>query len=404
MIKILSNILSNSFKFTPICGTISVSITEGDKIVAIKVRDTGIGIPKNEIAKLFDRFYQVDSSFTKEYEGTGIGLALTKELVELQHGTIAVESELGLWTEVTLHFPLGRDHFRDEDILTYDKDDRSSIPVQTEEYISDNNERDLTDEGGHSLREEQHIVLVVEDNEDMREYIRECLERDYSVVEAMNGEEGIRKAEEIIPDMIISDIMMPKLNGIELVRGLKNDERTSHVPIIILTAKSGRESKLEGLEIGADDYLTKPFDTKELQVRVRNLINLRKKLQEKFTATQYNEPKGEEKRISSVDEKFMIKVKEVIERHISEEDFSIEDFGKEVGMSRMQIHRKLKALIGKSANRYIRSFRLERARRILEERNENISEVAYSVGFGSPAYFTRCFKEEFGHPPSELRG
>ena len=403
MTKILSNILSNALKFTPPPGTVSVSITEGDMIVDIKVRDTGIGIPKNEIPRLFDRFYQVDSSVTKEYEGTGIGLALTKELVELQHGSITVESEMGLWTEVTLKFLLGRDHLRDEDVLIAEKDDKPFVPLQGEPYISDNMERDLPEETGHSLREEQDIVLVVEDNHEMREYIKGVLEREYSVVEAVNGEEGLRKAEEIIPDMIISDIMMPKLNGVELVKALKNDERTSHVPIILLTAKAGQESKLEGLEIGADDYLTKPFDTRELQIRVKNLIDLRKRLREKFTATQYNEPTSEKKKISSVDEQFMTKVKEVIERHLSEEDFSVEDFGREVGMSRMQVHRKLKALIGNSATRYIRSFRLERARRILEERNENISEVAYSVGFGSPAYFTRCFKEEFGYPPSELK-
>jgi signal transduction histidine kinase/ligand-binding sensor domain-containing protein/AraC-like DNA-binding protein len=405
MIKILSNILSNSFKFTPPGGTILVSIAEGDKSVELKVRDTGIGIPKNEISKLFDRFYQVDSSFTKEYEGTGIGLALTKELVELQHGTISVESALGLWTEVTLTFPLGRDHLKDEDILVDERDDTSSVPVQEDRYIpSDNKERDLSSEGELSSGEEKHIVLVVEDNYDMREYIKESLAKDYSVQEAMNGEEGVRKAQDMIPDMVISDLMMPKLNGIELVRVLKNDERTSHVPIIILTAKSGQESKLEGLEIGADDYLTKPFDIKELQIRVKNLIDIRRKLQEKFAKTGFNAPKGEGRKIGSVDEKFLIKVNEVVEKHLSEEDFGIEAFGKELGMGRMQIHRKLKARPGKSASRYIRSFRLERARRILEERNENISEVAYSVGFGSPAYFTRCFKEEFGHPPSDLKG
>jgi len=272
MTKILSNILSNALKFTPPPGTVSVSITEGDMIVDIKVRDTGIGIPKNEIPRLFDRFYQVDSSVTKEYEGTGIGLALTKELVELQHGSITVESEMGLWTEVTLKFLLGRDHLRDEDVLIAEKDDKPFVPLQGEPYISDNMERDLPEETGHSLREEQDIVLVVEDNHEMREYIKGVLEREYSVVEAVNGEEGLRKAEEIIPDMIISDIMMPKLNGVELVKALKNDERTSHVPIILLTAKAGQESKLEGLEIGADDYLTKPFNGRELAARVRAIL------------------------------------------------------------------------------------------------------------------------------------
>jgi YesN/AraC family two-component response regulator len=237
----------------------------------------------------------------------------------------------------------------------------------------------------------------------MREYIKESLDSNYKVEEAVNGEQGIRKALKIIPDLIISDMMMPKMDGNQLTRILKNDEKTSHIPIIILTAKSGHESKLEGLQTGADDYLTKPFDIKELSIRIENLINIRRKLQEKFSKIENKTTKPIEKKLSSIDEKFIIKVTEIIGKHISEEEFSMEDLGNELGMSRMQIHRKLKALTGKSASRYIRSFRLERAKEILNERNENISEVAYSLGFGSPAYFTRCFKEEFGYPPTELK-
>ncbi len=403
MTTILSNVLSNSLKFTPSPGMIHVSLREDGSLVTIKVRDTGVGIPENEIPKVFDRFYQVDSSFTKDHEGTGIGLALTKELVELQHGKIAIESELGHWTEVTLLFPLGRAHLKDDEILTAEKEDPTLPSIREELVRIERNGGDAAAEDDAATTEERPIVLVVEDNDDMKEYIRDVLEKDYAVEEADNGEEGIRKAEEIIPDMIISDMMMPKVNGSELVKTLKNDERTSHVPIIILTAKAGQENKLEGLELGADDYLTKPFDPKELQVRVRNLILLRKNLQEGFATIAYGEPVQGRRRISSIDEKFMTTLNEVLERHISDEGFSMEDLGKEVGMSRMQIHRKLKALTGRSASRYIRRFRLERARAILRERNENISEVAYALGFGSPAYFTRCFREEFGYPPRALR-
>ncbi len=404
MTKILSNILSNALKFTPSTGTIHVSVGESDNLIELKVRDTGIGIPENEIPKVFDRFYQVDSSVTKEHEGTGIGLALTKELVELLHGKITIKSEPGLWTEVTLIFPLGRAHLNEEDVGMDENDDNPSASILEEHIPPEGNTKDVFVEETTPAKEEWQIILVVEDNHDMKGYIRGVLEKNYLIEEADDGEEGIRKAVEIIPDMIISDMMMPKLNGSELVKTLKNDERTSHVPIIILTAKAGQESKLEGLGIGADDYLTKPFDPKELQVRVKNLIALRRKLQQRFATIAYSEPAKGRRKISSIDEKFMTTLKEVIERHLSEEGFGMEDLGKEVGMSRMQIHRKMKALTGRSAGRYIRRYRLERARAILRERNENISEVAYALGFASPAYFTRCFREEFGYPPSSLRG
>jgi len=202
-------------------------------------------------------------------------------------------------------------------------------------------------------------------------------------------------------------MMMPKMDGNELVTILKNDEKTSHIPIILLTAKAGQENKLEGLEVGADDYLTKPFDIKELHIRIKNLISIRKKLQEKFRNPEYYQPaklKVEEKRLSSLDEKFINKVNDAIEKHLSEEDFNAEEFGVEVGMSRAQFYRKLKAITGMPASIYLRTVRLTRAKKMIEEKQGNISEIAYSVGFSSPSYFTKCFKDEFGYPPSEAEG
>ncbi len=412
MMKILTNIISNAFKFILNEGRITISVKEIENhFVEIVIRDTGIGIAKEEIPKLFDRFYQVDSSHTREYEGTGIGLALTKELVELHHGKIDVESikaddreEIRGWTEFKLQFLLGREHLLKDEVVNPDETvNEFRINNSDNKLIEDSNQiinknLRIDDIDGES---DKTIILVVEDNYDMRTYIKESFNPDYIIEEAINGEQGVRKAEKIIPDLIVSDMMMPKMDGNELVRILKNDERTSHVPIILLTAKAGYEDKLEGLETGADDYLTKPFDIKELQIRVRNLINIRKKLQEKFSKIEFKPVK--DKKLNSLDEKFMTRVNEIIEKHITEEEFTIEDFGKELGMSRMQIHRKLKGLTGKSASRYIRSFRLERAKQMLSKSGQNISEIAYSLGFGSPAYFTRCFKEEFGHPPSELK-
>ncbi len=443
MMKILTNLLSNAFKFTPEEGTVTVSITEShaefisasstkreipkqvqhDNIkgfVEIKIKDTGIGIPQEEIPKLFDRFYQVDSSFTKEHEGTGIGLALTKELVELHHGKISVKSKVtdsdnapkaegNSWSEFTITLPMGKDHLKDDEIIKTGKTEASILPAEQEVYTSSLSKtatesiaQSINDDLMKEQLEEKTIILVVEDNYDMREYIKESLGNGYRIEEAVNGEQGVRKAEKIIPDLIISDMMMPKMDGNELTRILKNDEKTCHIPIILLTARSGQENKIEGLETGADDYLTKPFDTKELQIRIKNLIALRKKLQEKFSKFDIHPPVIENKKLSSYDEKFMYKVMEVIEKHISEEDFSIEEFGNEVGMSRTQFHRKFKAITGKPASMFLRSLRLTRAKKMIEEQQGNISEIAYSVGFSSPSYFTKCFREEFGFPPSDL--
>ena len=245
------------------------------------------------------------------------------------------------------------------------------------------------------------IVLIVEDNKDVRGYIKEILNKEYSIEEAINGEQGVRKAEKIIPDLIISDIMMPRMDGNQLTRILKNEEKTCHIPIILLTAKSEQESKIEGLETGADDYLTKPFDTEELKVRIKNLIDIRRKLQEKFRKDG-PAPFKEVKHFGRLDQNFIDKINKTINEHLSEEEFSIEDLGNEVNMSRSQVHRKLTALTGKSPSLYMRSIRLAKARELILEQSGNISEIAYSVGFSSPAYFTRCFKEEFGTPPSEI--
>ncbi len=290
MIKVLSNLLSNAFKFTPVRGNVVITIAETQKDTAeIRIKNTGVGIPKQELPKLFDRFYQVDSSQTKEYEGTGIGLALVKELIELHYGTITVDSETGDngkagWTEFTISLPLGRAHLKDDEILTTDKGlIENETSVYETEYVSPG----IMIESEPVQDDTKTVVLVVEDNYDMRQYIKESLLDSYVVEEAVNGEQGVRIAENIIPDLIISDLMMPKMDGNELTRVLKHDERTSHIPIIILTAKSGQENKIEGLQTGADDYLTKPFDLQELRVRVENLINTRKKLQEKFSRGEF---------------------------------------------------------------------------------------------------------------------
>ncbi len=426
MIKIITNLLSNAFKYTKIDGQITVTINEtNDKFIEIKIKDTGIGIPKEELPKLFDRFYQVDNSPTREYEGAGIGLALTKELVELHHGKIFVDSLFETqnpdkrgWTEFTIQLPAVKEHLKDLEIIE---------GIKTEIYpdtkLNDYQKtalKSLRDADNHILEinknkrylnksfsnndfhdDERNLILIVEDNRDVRNFIKDTLINIYQIEVSANGREGVDKAKDIIPDLIICDIMMPKMDGLELTKILKNDEATSHIPIILLTAKSEQEIKIEGLEFGADDYLIKPFDTKELKARIKNRIELRKQLQRKYSSLEYFENEKENK-LTNPDEKFMSDVMNIIEKHLPEEDFSIEQLNKELGLGRVQVYRKIKALTGNSPSRFIRSVRLAKAKKMIKENKNIISEIAYAVGFSTPAYFARCFKEEFGYPPSEF--
>ena len=396
--KIITNLMSNAIKFTPKGGTISFSLNIIDHTLEIIVKDNGIGIPKSKLPRVFDRFYQVDGSRTREYEGTGIGLALTKELVELHKGQIFLDSEEGKWTEVNIYLPLGKEHLSDEEIIEKYDTEEKQIELLKDETVPGNREKE--DKLTENLVDKT-IVLVVEDNNDVREYIKDALSEVYHVEEAANGEQGLRKAEQYIPDMIISDIMMPKMDGYEMTRQIKKDEKTSHIPVILLTAKSDKASKLEGLGLGADDYLIKPFDTAELLVRIKNLIDTRKFLQDKFSRESVVNHKIDKPKFSQIDEVFISRIMGVIEENISDEEFSIEDIATEIGMGRTQIYRKIKGLTGKSPSVYLRSIRLSRAQEMIQKREATISEISFKVGFSSPAYFSRCFKEEFGYSPSE---
>jgi signal transduction histidine kinase/ligand-binding sensor domain-containing protein/DNA-binding response OmpR family regulator len=395
--KIINNLLSNAFKFTPEGGRIDFKVEQLINEVEIGITDNGIGIPKERIDKIFDRFYQVDSSHTRQGEGTGIGLALTKELVELHKGKIKVESKEGEGTTVSVQLPLGKDHLKPEEIV--DKQVEEIIP-ETEELseplLDTENRKEKTDLDV-LLDTDKPLLLIVEDNSDVRSYIISHLEEDYRIQEAVDGEDGLEKALNHIPDLIISDVMMPKMDGFELCNKLKTDERTSHIPIIMLTAKATSKDKIEGYETGADDYIMKPFDADELKARIKNLIEIRRNLQKKFSENEYSIPKE----LSSIDEQYLKKAFQVINEHLSEEEFSVEQFCLEVGMSDVQNYRKLKALTGRSPSSFIRSIRLKKAKNMIEERRGTISEIAYSVGFGSPSYFTKCFKEEYGYLPSE---
>ncbi|HZK07066.1 MAG TPA: two-component regulator propeller domain-containing protein [Bacteroidales bacterium] len=430
--KVVNNLLSNAFKFTEKGGKIKVSITllnpslrgethgtpnlpKGVRGVQITFSDTGIGIRKEKLPHVFDRFYQVDEQQMKTYLGTGIGLALTKELVELHHGTITVDSEAGVGTTFTVFFPLGKDHLTEDEIYlrkVSNSDAGKKISETDDDLLNDDylfsQDVEIKTEIKTEVIENSNLplLLIVEDNEDMRSYIKSHLVGSYNIMEATNGKEGAEKAIERIPDLIVSDLMMPELDGNEMTLQLKTDERTSHIPIILLTAKVSKESKMEGLETGADDFLTKPFDADELLVRINNLIKQRKRLREVFgKKLSYSvSPKLTDLKdsgITSMDEQFLIKAYEVAEKGMSDSEFGVSSFSGQMGLSRMQLHRKLKAITDQSATEFIKIIRLNKAAVLLKSKSATVAEIAYDTGFSSPSYFSACFKEHFGETPLE---
>ncbi|MDP2362624.1 MAG: ATP-binding protein, partial [Ignavibacteria bacterium] len=395
--KIINNILSNAFKFTADGGTIEVIVNYNDKNLNITITDTGIGIPKAKMQKIFDRFYQVDGSHTREQEGTGIGLSLTKELIELHKGNIEVESEEGKGSSFIISIPLGTDHLKPEEICESEAGKIESL--QFDKPFADIPEnKTLQLDSDLIIETEKPLLLIVEDNYDVRNYIKDNLNSGYRIMEAVDGEDGWNKSIENIPDLIISDVMMPKMDGFELCRKLKTDERTSHITIILLTAKAAKQDKLEGYEIGADEYIMKPFEPDELSARIKNLIDQRKKLHEHFKNKGIFEV--DQTKISSVDKKFLQKAFGIINHNISDSTFGVEIFAELLNVSRSVLHRKMVSLTGESPGDLIRRIRLIKASQLIEQNFGNISEIALEVGFNNPAQFARSFQKQFGVTPS----
>ncbi len=407
---IVSNLISNALKFSPSGARIEVEVIPHLHQVDLRFTNTGVGIPEDKLPFIFNRFYQVDQTSSRAYEGTGIGLALVKELVELHNGEISVHSIEEKETTFTIRIPVGRAHYKPEQVIVTDAEEKDT-PEYSERLNYELEEQRITSEeidirlygtsGTVKDSTDAKIILVVEDNSDLRNYITEQLEERYLVYEAEDGEQGLQKAAEILPDLIISDIMMPKMDGYEMSRKLKKDFKTSHIPIIMLTAKAAKEDKIEGLEIGADDYLVKPFDHEELLIRVKNLIKLREQMREKFRSEMILQPKSVI--VPSSEKIFLDKISEIIENRIDDENFGVIELGKEIGLSRSQLHRKLKAVCDQTTTEFIRNFRLQRAADLIKQNAGNMAEIAYKVGFSSQAYFTKSFTELFGCPPSEYR-
>ena len=398
--KVIDNLLSNAFKFTPAGGRVELKVSKNVEYVNISIEDTGIGIPKEKISKIFDRFYQVDGTHKREYEGTGIGLALSKELIELHKGKIVVGSVEGKGTTITISMPLGKKYYTAEEICKPVENEKTNSDFISESILFEETWNEKFNVNA-IIETEKPLLLLVEDNSDVRTYIRENLEKEYTILEAVNGEEGQKKSIEQIPDLIISDVMMPKMDGFELCEKLKTDERTSHIPVILLTAKATSKDKITGYETGADDYIMKPFDVKELRVRVKNLIDQRKKLREHFL--QEGIFSLDSKDITSIDRKFFERAIKIINEHLSDLSFGVESFASELSIGRTTLYKKLIAIVGEPPSDFIKRIRLSKANELIKIKSGNISEIALEVGFNNPAYFSECFKKQFGVTPSKYQ-
>lgn len=388
--KILFNLLSNAFNHTPEGGRITIGAMVSDHTLEIYVEDNGCGIKPENFKTIFKRFHSDDAM----NQSTGIGLALTKSLVELHHGKIKVDSVENEFSRFSVRVPLGREHFKESEIATSSRHQTfinySNEWIEEVQAVESDIDSDI-----------RYKILIVEDNAEVRAFMRSIFSSTYTVLEAENGHEGVAVAEAEAPEVILSDVMMPGMDGIAFCKHIKGNISTSHIPIILLTARTSVVFQLEGMENGADDYITKPFNPQLLQLKVRNLIQSREQLKKLFHDSNTLDLEPRKVSITSSDANFIQSALDSIERNMSNSDYSVEEFGKDVGMSRMQLYRKLKALTGMSANEFIRSIRLKRAAQLLSQNQLTVAEVTYEVGFTDLQYFRSCFKKQFGTNPSE---
>ncbi|WP_146199132.1 hybrid sensor histidine kinase/response regulator transcription factor [Arcicella aurantiaca] len=397
--KIIINLLSNAFKFTPKNGRIIVRVDY--KVIGeigqlfIRVQDFGMGIPTERLPHIFDRFYQVDDSNQRQHDGTGIGLALVKELINLLDGEIQVSSRLGEGTTFELALPFVATKMIENEL---EKTNSKTATIFETEFTNKSIQRKIIETDG------QNIMLIIEDNADLRNYIGSFFESKYQLIMAVDGVEGLRKAIEYIPDIVICDLMMPNLDGLEFCEKLKNDERINHIPVIMLTAKATLADKLVGLGKGADDYLSKPFNREELTVRVNNLVTQRQLMREKFTLLASDNTQVEKiiKELT-IDDLFIQKAKNIIDKYLDKSEFDVDTFANEMTLSSVQLRRKLKAITNQTVTEFVRNYRLEIAADKLQKGFGSVSEIAYQVGFDSLPYFSKVFLERYGKTPSDWK-
>ena len=400
--RIVLNLLNNALKYTPSGGSIFVSLSDdasrqpgGFPMMRIDVRDTGKGIERDELPNVFERFFQAKGAAS----GTGIGLALVKSFAELHHGEAKVESVLGEGADFFVILPrMQEGEVRDEEAVDTSADENALQYIDDCETGHRDNMQQLV-EGQTS----KPTLLIIDDNNDIRQYERSLLQDRYMVLEASDGQEGLEVAQREVPDLVICDVMMPVMDGLQFTEKLKTNTATSHIPVIMLTAKNLEEQRAEGYEHGADSYITKPFHGKVLLARIDNLLRQRSMLKHLFQGNRSAEKEIEESQLDSRDKQFMKQLHDIIQANLSNCDFSVEDIGQEIGLSRVQLYRKVKAMTGASVVELLRKARLSKAKRLLESRSKSVSEVAYEVGFSTPSYFSKCFKEEFGMLPGEVK-
>ena len=406
--RIVFNLLSNALKYTPAGGEIFVSLKDEGANLRLDVKDTGKGISQDETDKIFERFFQAKGAAS----GTGIGLALVKSFVELHHGEARVESEPGKGSDFIVVIP--RKQECDSQVIHNDVDivDNSANAYASEgKNVVDESVLQYIDDGDRSRGKVQQLVsentnrptvLVIDDNTDIRQYERTLLQDEYIVLEAADGKEGLAVALKEVPDLVICDVMMPVMDGLEFTKQLKTNTATSHIPVIMLTAKNLEEHRAEGYEHGADSYITKPFHSKVLLARIENLLRQRQLLKNLYQGTKVAEKEISESHLEDRDKQFLKQLQAIIQKNLSDSEFGVEDMGQQIGLSRVQLYRKVKAMTGSSVVDLLRKARLAKARRLLETRSMSVSEVAYEVGFSAPSYFTKCFKEEYGMLPGDV--
>ena len=406
--RVVFNLLSNALKYTSAGGDIFVSLKDEDGMFRLDVRDTGKGISQEEAGKIFERFFQAKGAAS----GTGIGLALVKSFVELHHGEARVESELGKGSDFFVVIPREQE---DKSLVIHtdvdNVDNSVNLSLSDGKTLVDESNLQYIDDGERKSGKVQQLlsdntnkptVLVIDDNNDIRQYEHTLLQDDYIVLEAADGKEGLDVAKKEVPDLVVCDVMMPVMDGLEFTQNLKTHTATSHIPVIMLTAKNLEEHRAEGYEHGADSYITKPFHSKVLLARIENLLKQRKLLKHLFQGTLEAELEIADSHLEDRDKQFLKQLHAIIQKNLSDCEFGVEDIGKQIGLSRVQLYRKVKAMTGSSVVDLLRKARLAKAKRLLESRSMSVSEVAYDVGFSAPSYFTKCFKDEYGMLPGEV--
>lgn len=390
--KITFNLLSNAFKFTPAGGTIGIQLHIRDKWIVLEIKDSGKGIPPEKLSLIFERFYRIDENNSKP--GSGIGLALTKRLVEQHHGNIEAAGEVGKGSIFTVRIPLNPEIYHDDEITTDPDIKNESLPAPLIDINTDVNQKESEDG-----KDKTETILLVEDNAEIIRYITENLEEKYRILSAANGKDALDCILKEEPTLVVSDVMMPVMDGLSFCKTVKQNVKTCHIPIILLTAKTSVDDQIEGLHLGADDYVAKPFEMNLLEAKIQNIIKNRKRLKELFSKS--TDIKPEAIAFNSLDKEFLEKAVTIVEKYLADAEFSVDLFAQEMGMSRSNLHLKMKAITGASATDFIKKIRFNEALKLLEENRYSVAEISYMIGFNSPSYFSTSFKKHFGYLPTE---